>query len=101
MAKALTVGCDPQRLSAVNAVLRAHGYHVRGADCPSTVRHLLSLEPFQFVAIIDSLPGSFSEALGKELQPGRICPRLIHAEGLQPEEMMEMFTQGAHRANAA
>jgi len=94
MAKVLTVGCNQKRLSEVNGCLRAHGHYVRGADCRSAMRHLLALEPFQFIAIVDPLPTLFSDALRKELHAGRVSPRLLQAEGLKAEDVIELLTPG-------
>jgi hypothetical protein len=102
MAKVLTVGCDLKRLSAVNGLLRARGHYVRGADCRSTMRHFLALEPFQYVAIIDPLPPLFAEALGQELHAGRFSPRLLRAEGMPAEDVVELLgSDSRHRARAA
>ena len=102
MAKVLTVGCDLKRLSEINGTLRAHGHYVRGADCRSTMRHLLALEPFQFIAIIDPLPSIFSDALRKELHAGRVSPCLLRAEGMNAEDVIELLLpEAAQRARAA
>ena len=102
MAKVLTVGCDLKRLSQVNGLLRANGHYVRGADCRSTMRHLLALEAFQFIAIIDPLPVMFSDALRKELHAGRFSPRLLRAEGMPEEDVIELLGfDSAHHASAA
>src|SRR5438270_9617180 len=91
MTKILTVGCNLERLSEVNGLFRAHGYPVRGADCRSTLRHLLSLEPFQYVVVLDQLPLGFSEALRNELRAGRSSPRVVEAHSLNAEEVVELF----------
>lgn len=97
MSKVLTVGCDLQRLSQVNSSLRSHSHYVRGADCRSTMRHLLALEVFQYVIILDDLPPLFSEALRKELHAGRVRPRVLRAEGMKSEEVLELLTLASSR----
>ena len=97
MAKVLTVGCDLKRLSEVNGMLRAHGHYVRGADCRSTMRHLLALEAFQYIAILDLLPATFSDALRKELHAGRVSPRLLQAQGMNPEDVVDLLTPDSIR----
>jgi hypothetical protein len=102
MAKVLTVGCDLKRLSEFNGTLRAHGHYVRGADCRSTMRHLLAEEAFQYIAIIDPLPTLYSDALRKELHAGRVSPRLLRAEGLNADDVVELLISGsAQHASAA
>jgi hypothetical protein len=92
MSKVLTVGCNVRRLAEVNSLLIARGHVVRSADSRSKMRHLLALEPFQHVLVLDSLPPSFAEALRGDLHAGRRCPRVIHAETLRPEQMFELLT---------
>ncbi|HUN89051.1 MAG TPA: hypothetical protein VMU28_09690 [Terriglobales bacterium] len=100
MAKVLTVGCDLQRLSQVNSSLRARSHYVRGADCRSTMRHLLALEPFHYIIILDQLPPLFSEALSKELHAGRLCPRVLRAEGMRSEDVLELLPENKLRKAA-
>ncbi|HVZ17218.1 MAG TPA: hypothetical protein VG897_08885 [Terriglobales bacterium] len=101
MAKVLTVGCDLKRLSEINGALRAHGHYVRGADCRSTMRHLLALEPFQFVAILDPLPATFSDALRTELNAGQLSPCLLRAEGMNADDVVELLTPDSPRTARA
>ena len=101
MAKILTVGLDLQRLSTMNVLFREHGHPVRGANCRSTMRHLLEVEPFQYIVILDPLPLGFAEALRDELRAGRSSPRVIEAFGMTPEDVLELFAaETAHRAAA-
>jgi len=101
MAKVLAVACDSKRLSDVNNLLRAHGHNVRGADCRSTMRHLLAQEPFQFIVVLDPLPVAFSDVLQKELHAGRMSPRLVLAEGMTSEDVAEMLAPQSRRPKAA
>jgi len=100
MAKVLAVACDIKRLSDVNNLLRSHGHIVRGADCRSTMRHLLSAEPFQYVVVLDALPSGFAQALREELHAGRRSPRVVWAEGLEISDINELLG-GTYRAHAA
>lgn len=102
MAKVLAVASDVKRLSDVNNLLRAHGHAVRGADCRSTMRHLLSAEPFQCIVILEKLPPSFADALREELRAGRRSPRVIWAEGVEGSDIHELITSpDVHHARAA
>lgn len=91
MAKVLAVACDIKRLSIVNNLLRSEGHSVRGADCRSTMRHLLAAEPFQYIVVLDRLPDNFADDLRNELHAGRRSPRIIWAEGLGPDEIGELI----------
>ena len=97
MLKVLTIGCDLHRLSEVNTSLRSQSHYVRGADCRSTMRHLLALEVFQYVIILDDLPPLFSDALRKELHAGRLTPRVLRAEGMRSEDVLELLAQTSTR----
>lgn len=102
MAKVLAVATDLKRLYDVNNLLRAQGHSVRGADCRSTMRHLLSAEPFQCIVVLEKLPTTFAEALREELRAGRRSPRVIWAEGVEESEIHELITRpDAHQARAA
>jgi hypothetical protein len=101
MSKVLTIACNVRRLAEVNSLLRARGHVVRGADTRSTMRHLLSLEPFQQVIVIDELPPTYAEALRTELRAGRLSPRIIHAETVRAEEIPELLSQVANLPLAA
>ena len=102
MAKVLAVACDIKRLSDVNNFLRAHGHIVRGADCRSTMRHLLSAEPFQCIVVLEKLPPSFADALRDELRAGRRSPRVVWAEGVEANEIDELIADsGTRHARAA
>ena len=92
MSKVLTVACNIRRLAEVNALLRARGHVVRGAESRSAMRHLLALEPFQQVLVLDDLPPMFAEALRAELHAGRRIPRILHAETLSVEEIPELLS---------
>ena len=91
MAKVLAVASDIRRLSDVNNLLRAHGHLVRGADCRSTMRHLLSAEPFQCIVVLEKLPPTFADALREELRAGRRSPRVIWAEGVEINDINELI----------
>lgn len=97
MAKVLAVASDIKRLSDVNNLLRAHGHVVRGADCRSTMRHLLSAEPFQCIVVLENLPPTFADALREELRAGRRSPRVIWAEGVEVNEINELITSPESR----
>jgi hypothetical protein len=101
MAKVLAVTYDMKRLFDVNSLLRAHGHDVRGADCPSTMRRWLAQEPFQFIVVLDELPREFSEVLRRELHAGRKSPRLLRAEGLESQDVIEMLSPSVYVAGAA
>ena len=101
MAKVLAVTYDIKRLSDVNNVLRSHGHLVRGADCRSTMRHLLSAEPFQYIVVLDSLPASFAQALREELHAGRRSPRVVWAAGLDSADINELIGGASHHVQAA
>jgi len=102
MAKVLAVACDIKRLSDVNNLLRAHGHLVRGADCRSTMRHLLSAEPFQFIVVLEKLPPTFDDALREELHAGRRSPRIIWAEGVEVADINDLLGRNeTRRARAA
>ena len=102
MARVLAVACDIKRLSEVNNFLRAHGHMVRGADCRSTMRHLLSAEPFQCIVVLEKLPPSFADALRDELRAGRRSPRIVWADGVEVDEIDDLITEsGMRRARAA
>src|ERR1700750_115377 len=92
MSKVLTIACSIRRLAEVNACLRARGHVVRGAGSRSIMRHLLSLEPFQLVLVLDELPTTFAEALRSELHAGRRSPQIIHAETLKADEIPELLS---------
>jgi hypothetical protein len=102
MAKVLAVASDIKRLSEVNNLLRAQGHMVRGADCRSTMRHLLSAEPFQFIVVLEKLPPTFADALREELHAGRRSPRVIWAEGVEVSDINDLIAgPDARRARAA
>jgi hypothetical protein len=102
MARVLAVACDIKRLSEVNNFLRARGHMVRGADCRSTMRHLLSAEPFQCIVVLETLPASFADALREELRAGRRSPRVVWADGVEVNEIDELITGlGTRKARAA
>ncbi len=100
MAKVLAVACDIKRLFDVNNTLRSQGHVVRGADCRSTMRHLLSAEPFQYILVLEKLPPSFADALREELHAGRRSPRVVWAEGVDVSDIPELI-DGTRRAHAA